>query len=82
MTQVEFLKVIYPYISTIFLSVYGLFAGIFVGCLALAIAEMLDAIPIFTRRLKFRHGIGVVVLCMAIGKTVGSLIYYGKQFFE
>ena len=27
----------------------GLFAGIFVGCLALAIAEMLDSIPILTR---------------------------------
>lgn len=78
---VALFKQIYPYISTLFLCLYGLFAGVFVGCLALAIAEMLDSIPIFTRRLSFRHGIGIVVLCMAIGKTLGSLLYFGKQFF-
>ncbi len=43
---------------------------------ALAIAEMLDSIPIFARRMKFRHGVGIVILCMAIGKTIGSLIYF------
>ena len=73
--------ILYPYISTAFLGIYGLFAGIFVGCLALAIAEMLDTIPIFARRIRFRHGIGIVVLGMAIGKTVGSLIYFVREFF-
>lgn len=33
--------------GTAFLIVFGFFAGIFVGCLALAIAEMLNSIPIF-----------------------------------
>ena len=72
---------IYSYIGISVLILYGLFAGIFVGCLALAIAEMLDSIPIFTRRMRFRHGIGIVILCMAIGKTAGSLIYFWKGFF-
>ena len=76
------LRMIYPFAGTLFLIVYGLFAGIFVGCLALAIAEMLDSIPIFARRMRFRHGIGIVILCMAIGKTLGSLIYFWKGFFE
>lgn len=66
----------YPYFEGAFLIIYGLFAGIFVGCLALAIAEMLDSIPIFARRMKFRHGVGIVIVCMAIAKTVGSLIYF------
>lgn len=39
-------------------AVFGLFAGMFIGCLALAIAEMLDSIPIFARRISFRHGLG------------------------
>lgn len=56
--------------------IIGLFSGLFVGCLALAIAEMLDSIPIFTRRISFRHGIGVAVLCMAAGKIAGSLFYF------
>lgn len=79
--RIQVLKEVYPYIAVAILIIYGLFAGIFVGCLALAIAEMLDSIPIFSRRMKFRHGVGVVILCMAIGKTVGSLIYFGKEFF-
>lgn len=80
--RIPLLEGVYPYVGTLLLVIYGLFAGIFVGCLALAIAEMLDSIPIFTRRTKFRHGIGIVILCMAIGKTVGSLIYFGKEFFS
>ena len=79
--QIQVIKNLYPYIGTILLAVFGIFSGIFVGCLALAIAEMLDSIPIFARRMKFRHGVGIVILCMAIGKTVGSLIYFGKEFF-
>lgn len=78
---IPLLKDIYPVAGLWILVFYGFFAGIFVGCLALAIAEMLDSIPIFARRMKFRHGIGIVILCMAIGKTLGSLIYFGKQFF-
>ena len=56
--------------------VYGLFAGMFIGCLALAIAEMLDSIPIFARRISFRHGIGLAILSMAAGKLCGSILYF------
>lgn len=62
-----------------FLGVSGLFYGMFVGCLALAIAEMLDSIPIFTRRISFRHGLGCVVLAMAAGKLCGSLFYFWQE---
>ena len=57
-------------------AVFGFFAGMFIGCLALAIAEMLDSIPILTRRISFRHGLGLVILGMATGKLCGSLLYF------
>ena len=57
-------------------AVSGLFAGMFIGCLALAIAEMLDSIPIFARRISFRHGLGGAILGMAAGKICGSLFYF------
>ncbi len=60
--------------------IFGFFSGMFVGCLALAIAEMLDSIPIFARRISFRHGIGLVVLTMAAAKLCGSLFYFGNEF--
>ncbi len=63
-------------IGVILQAVFGLFAGMFVGCLALAIAEMLDSIPILTRRISFRHGLGLVIISMAVGKICGSLLYF------
>ena len=64
-----------------FLGIAGLFIGMFVGCLALAIAEMLDSIPIFARRTSFRHGLGTAVLAGAVGKLVGSFYFWHGGFF-
>lgn len=61
-------------------AVFGWFAGMFIGCLALAIAEMLDSIPIFARRISFRHGLGFAILSMAAGKICGSLFYFASEF--
>ena len=76
----------YPGQETVWLSLgtvlqiaFGLFSGMFIGCLALAIAEMLDSIPILTRRISFRHGIGLAVLSMALGKLCGSLFYFWSE---
>ena len=63
----------------VFQAVYGVFAGMFIGCLALAIAEMLDSIPIFARRISFRHGLGFAVLGIAAGKLCGSLVYFAAE---
>ena len=62
------------------LILFGLFAGIFVGCLGLAIAEMLDSIPVFSRRISFRRGLGTAIFCVAAGKLAGSLYYFFGGF--
>ena len=74
-------EVVWHAAGTVIIVVFGLFAGIFVGCLALAIAEMLDTIPIFSRRIGFRHGLGIAVLAMALGKVAGSLLYFAKAMY-
>lgn len=53
---------------------FGLFAGMFVGCLAMALAEELKVMPIFSRRIKLTQGMPIIVLCIAIGKCIGSLL--------
>ncbi|MCM1048609.1 MAG: stage V sporulation protein AB [Clostridiales bacterium] len=68
-------------IGDIILILFGVFSGIFVGCLALAIAEMLNTIPIFSRRIGFRHGLGLAILAVALGKLVGSLIYFTQSVY-
>lgn len=69
-------------IGNILMAVYGVFSGMFIGCLALTIAEMLDSIPIFTRRIGFRHGLGIAVTAMALGKICGSIAYYALQIYQ
>lgn len=75
-------ETLWKWISGCFLVVGGLLAGMFVGCLALSIAEMLDSIPIFSRRIGFRHGLGIAVTAVAVGKLAGSLLYFAKGLFE
>ncbi len=67
-------------LGNVFLGCYGLFAGIFVGCLALAIAEALDGIPIFARRINFRRGLGICILALSLGKGIGNLIYFFNTY--
>lgn len=64
------------------LLVAGIFSGMFIGCFALAIAEMLNTIPIFARRIGFRHGLGIAILFMALGKLTGSLLYFFQGIYR
>ena len=50
--------------------------GIFYGSLAISLAEILDVIPILTRRARLRQGMFYFILSLAIGKLAGSLLYY------
>ena len=66
----------------LWLIVIGLFSGMFVGCFSLSIAEMLDSIPIFTRRISFRKGIGLAICSVAAGKLCGSLYFFFEEIYR
>lgn len=61
---------------------YGLFAGIFVGTLAIAIAEMLDAFPIFFRRARVENGHRIIILAVAFGKAIGAFLYFYLRLYK
>ena len=58
---------------------FGLIGGIYVGAWAMALAEIVDTFPIFGRRIGLKQGFGLLIILMALGRTVGGLIhfYYG-----
>ncbi len=62
--------------SPIILGGVGLISGIFVGCWAMALTEILNVFPIFVRRIKVVRIVPYLVLSIAIGKGVGSLVYF------
>lgn len=63
-------------LGPLFLCAYGLSAGIFVGCIAVALAEILNTFPIMFRRTGLKTGLSWVMLFMALGKTTGALYYF------
>lgn len=58
------------------LVLFGLNAGIFVGGLAVALAEILDTFPILFRRFHVKQGLFWVVTSLAIGKFFGALFFF------
>lgn len=60
------------------LVVFGLFTGIFVGCLAMALAEVLKVFPILVDRLGLVYGLPFIVSAIALGKFTGALVQFMK----
>jgi len=56
--------------------VFGLFCGIFVGCLAMALAEVLKVFPILVKRTGLVEGLPVMVCGIAAGKLAGAFIQF------
>lgn len=65
----------------VFLGLCGLFSGIFLGGWIMALAEMADVFPIFSRRIKLTNGIRLVVIAVALEKALGSLYYFYQRWF-
>lgn len=62
------------------IAAFGLFVGIFVGCLVMSLAETLKALPVINRRLHLSVGIQYMILSIALGKLTGSLIFFTQGF--
>lgn len=60
----------------VFMVFAALCCGIYVGCQAMALAEILNTFPILFRRAKLQVGLRSAVVALAIGKLVGSLWYF------
>ena len=63
-------------LSLFFIILFGLFSGIFVGCLAMALAEVLRVIPIMVNRLQIQEGLPGLIGFIAAGKCLGTLFQY------
>ena len=58
------------------LPIFGLLAGIFTGCWAMALAEILNVFPIFIRRVKLVRYIKWFIIGIALGKGFGACIAF------
>ena len=58
------------------LLIMGLFFGIFLGSWILALAEILSVFPVFSRRIRLNGGFSFIIISIALGKTLGCLLFY------
>lgn len=56
--------------------ILGTCIGIFYGCLAVSLAEVLNVIPILSRRTRLYKGLKYFIIALALGKAAGSMLYY------
>lgn len=59
-------------LGVIFRGTCGVFTGVFVGCLAAALAEVVNVFPVMTRRIKLKVGMPYLVVAFALGKGIGA----------
>ena len=50
--------------------------GIFLGVLAVSLAEVMDVIPILFRRARLKFGLRLFVYAIAFGKALGTILYF------
>ena len=68
------------FFGTLFLGIFGLTAGIFVGCLVMSLAETLKALPVISRRIHLAVGLQYMIISIAAGKLIGCLTYFWNGF--
>lgn len=57
-------------------AIFSVCMGMFYGILAISLAEILNVIPILTRRARLQKGLFYFVFAIALGKLVGSILYF------
>lgn len=63
-------------VGVIGLAVYGLFSGVFTGCLAMALAEVLKVMPIMAKRVNLKQGMPYIATAIALGKCLGTVLQF------
>lgn len=58
------------------LAIIGLLYGAFLGSVTVCLAEVLNVMPVMTRRVKLRKGLRAFIISFAMGKLAGALIFF------
>ena len=64
------------HINEVWLGILGFFSGVFVGIVAISLVEIINVLPVIKERIRIRTGLVYVVISIALGKMVGSIIYW------
>ncbi|MBQ4059314.1 MAG: stage V sporulation protein AB [Lachnospiraceae bacterium] len=63
-------------LGIILLCLIGLFGGIYIGFLIGGLSEVLNVIPTYARKTRIQQHLSLVIIFLALGKGVFSLLYF------
>jgi stage V sporulation protein AB len=63
-------------LSPIWLIPIGMICGVFIGMLAAALTEVLNVLPILSKRMGIFERIVLLLMAIVLGKVVGSLFHW------
>ena len=75
---VSIYKILMP-LGRIGLGIVGLGFGMFLGSWIIALGEVVRVFPVMARRIGLKKGTGLVILSIAIGKTIGCFLQFFSQ---
>ena len=64
------------------LPLLGLLAGMYLGMLLSALAEVINIFPALSGKMQLGGCVRALVWALALGKTAGVLVYYFTPFFQ
>lgn len=67
---------VYPFampMGEVLLALLGLGTGMFTGCLAASLAEVVNMLPVLSERVNLKKGMTGIMTMFALGKLVGAL---------
>lgn len=63
-------------LNKLFSVIISFIMGIFTGMLSSGLTEVINVIPVFSKKFKMKHKLKYIVAALLIGKTSGSLWYW------
>ncbi len=63
-------------INEFFLWYYMFSLGVFLGCLAVCLTEVIDAMPVIVKFANIKNKIAIIIVAIALGKGIGAFIFY------
>lgn len=63
-------------LNNIVVAILGLIFGTFIGIFSSALAEVLNVIPVLSKKLKIKDELKIIIYALLFGKIAGSLYYW------
>lgn len=63
-------------LSNVLVCIIGMIFGVFIGLFSSALAEVLNVIPVMSKKLKIKDDLKLIVYALLLGRVAGSLYYW------